>query len=153
MANKDHEFGIYATSEQAEVAVDELVRAGFGTGAITVMFRDNQISRNFAARKNTKPPQGTDSGKTADIPLDGSWGLLSPGTGPVEGALEGALDGMGVPADWADGKVQDGKVLLSVECANPERVTRAREVLLMTGAEANDSSVLPATNRRPSATR
>lgn len=143
MADTNHVFGIYGASQQAEVAVDELRNAGFEALAITVLLPDNRSSRDFAQRKNTRPPQGTDRGKTADLPLDGTLGLLDPGAGPIEGALPGALTDMGVPADWSDGRVLQGKVLLSVECANPEIMMRAAEILGRTGAEETGSSVLP----------
>jgi hypothetical protein len=91
-------FGIYPTSQQAEAAVDRLLEAEFAGWAISVLHSDNQSTREFAERKNTRPPEGTAHGKTASVPLDGTLGLLHPGAGPVEGALSAALAGMGVPA-------------------------------------------------------
>jgi hypothetical protein len=143
MTNTDQVFGIYGASQQAEVGVDGLLNAGFEPCAITVLHPDNESSRDFAQRKNTRPPQGTDHGKTANVPLGGTLGLEDPGAGPIGGALQGALAEMGVPAEWCGERVLQGKVLLSVECANPENVRQAAEILRRTGAEDTGSSVLP----------
>jgi hypothetical protein len=151
MANTNHVFGIFEVPQGAEVAVDELLSTDFDAWAITVMFRDNEDSRNFARWKNTKPPLGTYNGKMADQPLDGSWGLLDPGAGPSEGALPGALAEMGIPAEWSAGTVLDGKVLVSVECANPDRARQATEVLRAAGAKNTGSSVMPASKMASSA--
>ena len=140
MANKRHVFGIYEVPQAAELAVDELLCADFAPDAITVLFRDNEDSREFADRKNTRPPHGTDYGKAASQPLEGSWGLLEPGIGPTEGALPGALKEMGIPAEWSDGSLLDGKVLVSVECCDAEDVMKARALLRTTGAKDTDTS-------------
>lgn len=146
MADTNRVFAIYVTSQRAEVAVDKLVNAGFEAWAITVMHPDNEISRDFAQRKGTRPPRGTDEGKSADVPLGGTLGWADPWAGPIKGALQGALVEMGVPAEWSHGRVLQGEVLLSVECANPESVVRAAEILKRTGAEETGSSVLPGIN-------
>ena len=125
------------------MAVDELLNAAFEAWAITVLHPDNEISRDFAQRKGTRAPRGTDQGRSADVPLGGTLGWADPGAGPIEGALQGALAEMGVPAEWSHGRVLQGEVLLSVECANPESVVRAAEILRSTGAEETGSSVLP----------
>jgi hypothetical protein len=142
VADANQVFGIYGASHQAEMAAEELIGAGFEAFAITVLFHDNQTSRDFARRKNTRPPRGTDHGKDAGVPLQGTWGLLEPATGPIQGALEGALAGMGVPDEWPHGSVPYGKALLSVECGNTEDVVRAKEILSRAGAEETGSSVL-----------
>lgn len=145
MASLTHVFGIFGASQQAELAVDGLINAGFEAWAITVMLPDNESSRNFAQRKNTRPPQGTDRGKSADVPLGGTLGWADPWAGPIGGALEGALAEMGVAAEWSHGRVLQGKLLLSVECANPQSAIRATEILRRTGAEDTNSFVPPKT--------
>ena len=159
MANANHVFGIYTASHQAETAADELIGAGFEPFTITVLFHDNQQSRDFVRRKNTRPPKGTDRGEDADAALEGSWGVQAPSTGPIQGALEGALAEMGVPEEWPHGNVPSGKALLSVECGNPEDVVRAKEILARAGAEETGSSVPdepdphnPANSAQPKAT-
>jgi hypothetical protein len=135
-------FGIYPTSQQAEAAVDRLLEAEFAGWAISVLHPDNQNTREFAERKNTRPPEGTAHGKTASVPLDGTLGLLHPGAGPVEGALSAALAGMGVPADWDDRRVVHGKVLLVVECLGTDQAAKASEILKNSEAEDVDSVVI-----------
>lgn len=141
MANANHVFGIYTASHQAETAAEELIGAGFEPFTITVLFHDNQQSRDFARGKNTRPPKGTAHGKDADAALEGSWGLQEPATGPIQGALEGALAEMGVPEEWPHGNVPFGKALLSVECRNPADLVKAKEILTRAGAEETGSSV------------
>jgi hypothetical protein len=138
-------FGIYPTSQHAEAAVDQLLDAEFASGAISVLHPDNQSTREFADRKKTRPPDGTVSGKTASVPLDGTLGLLDPGAGPVEGALSAALAGMGVPADRYDGSVVGGKVLLAVECLDTDQAAKAAQILKSSNAEDVDSIVVPNT--------
>ncbi len=141
MAHTNHVFGIYRESLQAETAVDELVTNGFGPCAITVLHQENQASCDFAEKKHTRPPEGTDSGATASLPLEGSWGIQDPGAGPREGALPGALDEIGVPRDWSHDRLLEDKVLLSLECDSPSTVTLAIEILSRTGAEQTRSTV------------
>ena len=137
-------FGIYSTPGQVEAAVDRLVESGFVPGAISVLHPENENTRDFAHRKGTKAPASTTEGKTASVPLGGSLGLRDPGAGPVEGALPAALADMGVPAEWCDRRVvDDGKVLLSVECEQTEQVTRAIEILKGAGAEEVESAGFP----------
>lgn len=58
-------FGIYATAQQAELAVDQLLQSGFNGWNISVLLPDNRTTWEFAQRKSTKPPEGADHGKTA----------------------------------------------------------------------------------------
>ncbi|MGC2739802.1 MAG: hypothetical protein WA274_18065 [Candidatus Acidiferrales bacterium] len=88
-------FAIYSRETQIEDAVDELVVSGFATDQIAVLYPKNKDTREFAARKGTRPPKGTDKGRYADIPLDGALGLLHPVVGPLLGALHDALIEMG----------------------------------------------------------
>jgi hypothetical protein len=141
----DQVFAIYGASQDAEVAVDELIGAGFDPHAITALFDDNRNSADFAHRKDTRQPRGTDSGGAANVPLSGTWGLLEPGAGPVRGAIEEALAGMGVPDEWA-GRMCDGKVLLSVESRNPQNTLTAKVIFAKaaeeTGASEADSGTV-----------
>ena len=50
-------FGIYPSVGQAERAVDTLLRAGFANGAISVLLPDDQSTRDFAHKKDTKAPR------------------------------------------------------------------------------------------------
>jgi len=46
-------FGIYATSAQAERAVDELVRAGFPSADISALIQDYRGTRDFAPGRHS----------------------------------------------------------------------------------------------------
>jgi hypothetical protein len=156
-------FGIYKSTTQAEQAVDRLLAAGFSNNDISVLLPDNQSSREFAHKKDTKAPEGTTTGVAAGGAIGGTLGLLAcigalaiPGLGPfiaagpimgalaglgvggAVGGLVGALVGMGIPeyeAKRYEGRVKKGGVLLSVHCNSSEEVSRAKELLKQTGAE------------------
>jgi len=55
-------YGIYKTREQVEAAVDRFRREGFRNTDISVLFPDNQGSKDFAHEKNTKAPEGAAAG-------------------------------------------------------------------------------------------
>lgn len=156
-------FGIYPSVYQAERAVDTLLGAGFSNGAISVLLPDDQSTRDFAHKKDTKAPEGTTTGVTAGGVIGGTLGVLAgigaiaiPGVGPfiaagpimgglaglgvggAVGGLIGALVGMGIPeyeAKRYEGRVKNGGVLLSVHCDTSDEIKRAKEMLKSTGAE------------------
>ncbi len=161
-------FGIYPTSAAAESAVDRLVSAGFSNQDVSVLMSDNKGSKDFAAEKNTKAPEGATTGVGVGGAVGGTLGLLAgigalaiPGVGPLiaagpimgalaglgvggaVGGIVGALVGMGIPeyeAKRYEGRVKDGGVLLSVHCDSSQEVSRAKEILKATGAEDVASS-------------
>ena len=141
-------FGLYSTPERAEDAVDELLGCGFGSARISALFPTNERSREFAIRRRTKPPAGTDEGPKADLPLNGTWGFRDPGAGPRQGALPEALAAMGVPPEWCHGRVVKGDVLVSVECHERDEVIRAAGVLMLAEAKDISWSVPPSEYRR-----
>ena len=156
-------FGIYPEADDAERAVDTLVRERFANNDISVLLPDNQSSKDFAHEKHTKAPEGTATGAATGGTIGGTLGLLAgigalaiPGLGPfiaagpimatlagvgvggAVGGLVGALVGMGIPeyeAKRYESRVKDGGVLLSVHCATSDEVTRAKEFLKRTGAD------------------
>ncbi|MBV8831692.1 MAG: general stress protein, partial [Acidobacteriaceae bacterium] len=98
-------FALFSNQLQAEQAVDALLRAGYRNDDISVLAPDQQTSKQFAAEKNTKAPEGTTTGATAGGALGGTLGLLAgigalaiPGVGPfiAAGPIMGALAGLGV---------------------------------------------------------
>jgi hypothetical protein len=161
-------FGIYATDERAERAVDSLIAAGFPSADISVLLPDTRSTKEFAHEKDTKAPEGTTAGVTAGGVVGGTLGVLAgigalaiPGVGPliaagpimaglaglgvggVVGGLVGALVGMGIPeyeAKRYEGRVKGGGTLLSVHCDTSEQVSRAKDLLKSTGAEDIASS-------------
>ena len=156
-------FGIYRTAVEAERTVDTLLRAGFANSAISVLLPDDQSTRDFAHKKDTKAPEGTTTGVAAGGAIGGTLGVLAgigaiaiPGVGPfiaagpimaglaglgvggAVGGLIGALVGMGIPeyeAKRYEGRVKNGGVLLSVHCDTSDQIKRAKELLKDTGAE------------------
>src|SRR6202048_5523657 len=135
-------FGIYPTRAHAEEAVDALRQAGFRNTDISVLFPDNQGSKDFAHEKNTKAPEGAAAGAGTGAVIGGALGWLAgigslaiPGVGPLiaagpimaalsgaaaggaVGTLAGALVGLGIPeyeAKQDEGKVKNGNILISV---------------------------------------
>jgi len=164
MANKNVAvFGIFQTATNAEMAVDQLVAAGYSNGDVSVLMTNAYTTREFAHEKNTKAPEGTAVGVTTGGLVGGTLGLLAgigalaiPGIGPIIaagpimaslaglgvggalGGVIGALAGMGIPeyeAKRYEGRVKDGGVLLSVHCETPGEIQRAKEILKSSGAE------------------
>jgi hypothetical protein len=156
-------FGIYPSRLEVEEAVDHLRRAGFRGTDISVLFQDNQGTKDFAHEKNTKAPEGSTTGVIAGGIAGGVLGWLTgigalviPGlgafiaAGPIVAALAGAgavgtlggiigaLAGMGIPeyeAKRFEGRIRDGGILLSVHCDNSDWVRRAKEVLVHAGGQ------------------
>lgn len=161
-------FGIFKTQTQAERAVDALLAVGFRSDDISVLAPDQQTSKQFAAEKNTKAPEGTAVGATTGGAVGGTLGLLAglgtlaiPGVGPfiaagpimgalaglgvgaATGGLVGALVGMGIPeyeAKRYEGRVKDGGILVSVHCDDSDWVKKGKEILETAGGEDISSS-------------
>jgi hypothetical protein len=156
-------FGIYNSTVDAERAVDTLLRSGFSNNDISVLLPDDESTREFAHKKDTKAPEGTTTGGVAGGVIGGTLGLLAgigalaiPGVGPfiaagpimgglaglgvggAVGGLIGALVGMGIPeyeAKRYEGRLKKGGVLLSVHCDTSEEIKRSENLLKGTGAE------------------
>jgi hypothetical protein len=156
-------FGIYRNRLELERGVDELRAADFRSADISVLFPDNEGSKEFAHEKNTKAPEGATTGATTGALLGGSLGWLAgigalaiPGLGPfiaagpivaalagagaggAVGGLTGALIGAGIPeyeAKRYEGRIKDGGILLSVHCDSSEWTKKAKEILGRTGAQ------------------
>jgi hypothetical protein len=161
-------FGLYKSVGQAEETVTRLEAAGFSNDDISVLLPDNESTRKFAHKKDTKAPEGTATGVTAGGAVGGTIGLLAgigalaiPGVGPliaagpimgalaglgvggVVGGLIGALVGMGIPeyeAKRYEGRIKEGGILLSVHCDTSKEITRAKDILKQSGAEDIASS-------------
>jgi hypothetical protein len=131
-------YAIYPTSKAAEQAADELLANGCAKEDISVLCPKNKNTRDFAAKKGTHAPKGTDHGRYADVPLNGTLGFLKPGEGPLLGALHDALIDMSVPEDWCHHRVVHGKFLISVLTRTHEELLRTLGIFMFTGA--NDVS-------------
>jgi hypothetical protein len=156
-------FGIYRSRADVENAVDTLRREEFRNTDISVLFPENEGTKDFAHEKKTKAPEGTATGATTGAILGGGLGWLAgigalaiPGLGPFVaagpimaalagvgaggaiGGIAGALIGMGIPeyeAKRYEGRVKEGGILLSVHCDDSKWTKRAKEILQHTGAD------------------
>jgi hypothetical protein len=163
MAKNTAVYGIYPSQAAAEAAVDTLKNAGFRNTDISVLFPDNQGTKDFAVEKDTKAPEGATTGGVSGGIIGGALGWLAgigalaiPGVGPfiaagpimgllggigvggVIGGLAGALIGMGIPeyeAKRYEGRIRKGGILLSVHTDNSDWAKRAKTILEQTGAE------------------
>ena len=156
-------FGIYRSRPSVENAVDRLRRENFRNTDISVLFPENEGTKDFAHVKNTKAAEGTAAGATSGAVIGGGLGWLAgigalaiPGVGPfiaagpivaaladagaggVVGGIAGALVGMGIPefeAKRYEGRLKKGGILLSAHCDDSNWVKKAKEILEQTGAE------------------
>jgi len=83
-------FGIYRDRATVEDAVDMLRQSGFRHTDISVLFPYNEGTKDFAAEKNTKAPEGTAAGAGTGAVIGGTLGWLAgigalaiPGLGPI----------------------------------------------------------------------
>jgi len=161
-------FGIYRNRADVENAVDTLRREEFRNTDISVLFPENEGTKDFAHEKNTKAPEGTATGAATGAVVGGGLGwlvgigaLAIPGLGPFVaagpimaalagvgaggaiGGIAGALIGMGIPeyeAKRYEGRVKEGGILLSVHCDDSKWTSRAKQILEHTGADEISSS-------------
>lgn len=151
------------TRAQAEDVIRQLTAAGFGTNDISVLMSSSDGTKDFAHENHTKAPEGAIGGAAAGGVVGGTLGLLLglgalaiPGLGPfiaagpimaalsgaaagaTAGGITGALVGLGVPeieAKVYEGKLQSGKLLMSVHTDNSDERKRAEDLLKRMGAE------------------
>jgi len=156
-------FGIYRNRLEVEQAVDALRAEGFRSTDISVLFPENEGTKDFAHKKATKAPEGTAAGAGTGAVVGGALGWLAgigalaiPGVGPLIaagpivaaltgvgvggaiGGISGALIGMGIPeyeAKRYEGRVKEGGLLLSVHSDNSDWTRKAKDILERTGAD------------------
>ncbi|HEY2646129.1 MAG TPA: hypothetical protein VGI34_04120, partial [Candidatus Acidoferrales bacterium] len=156
-------FGIYATQNGADHAIETLSQAGFPISDISVLVPETFGHRDMGTEKASKAPEGAAAGAGSGAVLGGALGLLAgigalaiPGVGPfiaagpimaalagvgvggAVGGLTGALIGVGIPefeAKRYEGRLQKGGILLSVHCDTSEEIREAKEILERTGGE------------------
>ena len=96
-------FGIYASVERAEHAVDALVLEHFSNDDVSVLMQDNQSAKDFAHEKQTKAPEGTATGVAAGGCWRRSW-VFSPASAPWPSLARpfiAAGPSCGALADWS----------------------------------------------------
>lgn len=163
MAKNTAVFGIYPSYETVEMGVESLRAAGFRNTDISVLFPENEGTKDFVHEKGTKAPEGATAGAGTGAVLGGALGWLAgigalaiPGVGPLiaagpimaalagvgvggaVGGVAGALIGLGIPeyeAKRYEGLVRQGGILLSVHSDDAEWTKRAKKILEDTGAK------------------
>src|SRR4026209_562035 len=156
-------FGIYPSETALEDGISALQQAGYRNEDISVLFPENEGTKDFAHRKGTKAPEGAASGAGTGAVAGGVLGWLAgigasavPGVGPfiaagpimaalagvgvggAVGGLTGALVGAGIPeyeAKRYEGRVSKGGILLSVHSDDSDWTKRAKGVLERPGGE------------------
>src|SRR5258706_6212083 len=97
-------FGIYRDQAGVENGVNALKAAGYRNTDISVLFPENQGTKDFAHEKGTKAPEGAATGAGSGAVVGGVLGWLAgvgslaiPGVGPflAAGPIMAALDGAG----------------------------------------------------------
>src|SRR5579863_10649896 len=105
MASNTAVYGLYKDRSGVEEAVESLKHCGFRNTDISVLFPDNQGSKDFAVEKSTKAPEGAVAGGGSGAVVGGALGWLAgigllaiPGIGPfvAAGPIIGLLAGVGV---------------------------------------------------------
>ena len=155
-------FGIYSNEISLRTGVEALEREGFRREDISVLFPENQGTKDFAHEKGTKAPEGAATGAGSGAVVGGVLGWLAgvgslaiPGVGPflaagpimaalagagvggAVGGLTGALIGAGIPeyeAKRYEGLVKNGGILMSVHCDDSDWTSKAKDILERTGA-------------------
>jgi len=156
-------FCLARTETQAVMIVDRLKAAGFSHNDLSVLFPDTTSTKDFAHEQHTKAPEGAATGAGTGVLLGGALGwlvgigaLAIPGLGPfiaagpimaalsgaaaggVLGGVTGALIGLGMPeyeAKRYEGKIQEGRILISVHTENSTERDRAKTIFEQAGAE------------------
>src|SRR6058998_1441776 len=156
-------FGIATTQGQAERIVEQPQAQGFATSEISVLMPDTGGTRDVVHVKATKAPEGATTGAATGGATGGVIGLLAgigalaiPGIGPfvaagpimaalsgaavgaTAGGVVGTLVGMGIPeyeAKRYEGRLREGRVLMSVHSENSDQTKRAKDILERAGAE------------------
>jgi Protein of unknown function (DUF2934) len=162
MAEHTAVFGIYSTKANIEKAVIALQTAGFRSDEVSVLI-PGPGSNALVTEKSSKAPEGAAMGAGSGAVVGAALGWLAgngalalPGFGPLiaagpiasalagvgvggtVGGITGALIGLGIPqyeAKRYEGHVTKGGSLISVHCASPNRVKRAKQIMRDTGAE------------------
>jgi hypothetical protein len=156
-------FCLAASDMQANNIVQSLKLANFRMDDISVLYPDKNTSRDFAIAKGTKAPEGAAAGGATGVVVGGALGwmvgiglLAIPGVGPfiaagpimamlsgaavgaTVGGLTGTLIGMGIPefeAKRYEGKIKEGRILISVHADNSEWANRAKKIFKDANAE------------------
>lgn len=161
-------YGLATSDVQANTLVTALKDAGFRIDDISVLFPDKTGTRDFAYEKGTKAPEGAATGGATGGVVGGALGwmvgigmMAIPGVGPfiaagpimaalggaaigaAIGGVTGTLIGMGMPeyeAKRYEGRIREGRVLISVHADDRAWVERAKVIFTEIGIEDIGSS-------------
>ena len=156
-------FGFAKSLEQSERIVSAVHSAGVPLDDISILFPDTAGSHDFVHERHSKLSEGAAAGGGTGGLIGGTIGLLAgigalaiPGVGPfiaagpimaalsgaamgaTVGGLTGAMVGLGIPEYEAriyEGKVMEGKCLISVHAGSAAELDRVRRILESAGAE------------------
>ena len=70
-------YGIYSSVSEIEEAVDVLRQQGFRNTDISVLLLENEDTKYFAHKKNTKAPEGGATGAGSGVVVGGALGWLA----------------------------------------------------------------------------
>ena len=160
-------LGIVDTPQQAEVAVQRLTAMGWAPTDVAVLFPDKRGSHDFQFERHTHASEGALTGAGIGAIVGALLGIaIGVGVlalpqlmqlvqaGPVISALAcaaavgvvlavvGALFGITMPkivAQYYDGKVRKGSILVAAHATRREEIRRAREVLRSVAADVTSS--------------
>lgn len=161
-------FALARDQIHAESLISQLRAAGFSNQDISVLLSDPNQTRQLAHEKHTKAPEGGTTGGIAGGVIGGILGWLAgagaitlagmgpllaagpimaalggAGVGGAVGGLVGVLVGMGMPeyeAKLYEGKLREGRALMSVHTDDSEEASRAKEIFERGGAEQISTS-------------
>ena len=156
-------YGIYPTRAMLENGVAALKDANFRNEDISVLFPDNEGTKEFAHEKHTKAPEGVATGAGTGGVIGGALGWIAgigalaiPGVGPfiaagpimaalsgaaigaAVGGVAGGLIGLGIPeleAKRYEGLIKEGNILISVHTESSAEISRAKEIFKQAGAK------------------
>ena len=165
---------IFHSRAAAEMAVDELTRAGFAPEDVSLLMSESTRGREFAVKKSTKVPEGAATGATvggvvgavaAGLAAVGSLtipglalvaagplvaALAGLGAGAAAGGLTGALIGLGIPEHEAkvlSPGVERGSILLGVHVEDHHDIDRVKAALR--GAGGHSSTTVKVASTTP----
>jgi hypothetical protein len=156
-------FCLAQSDDVARNIVEKLRVSGFRSNDVSVLFPDKSTTKDFAHEKHTKAPEGATTGAATGGVLGGALGwlvgigsLAIPGVGPfiaagpimaalsgaaigaTVGGLTGTLIGLGIPefeAKRYEGKIREGRILISVHAIDGKEVSRVKDIFKQEGAE------------------
>jgi hypothetical protein len=161
--------GVFQSSDAADRAVDELMRAGWPRESIGVAYQGEGERFEHRSASDTKAGEGAVKGIAAGGAIGGVAGLIAgiaaitvPGlgllvaAGPLGAAIAGAsmggamgglvgsFEGLGIPTEDAkhyDRAVREGGLFVSARAKDDAEAQRVRDLLDRAGAEAVNSYV------------